>query len=86
MDLLKICLETHFNTFHGKVLTQKDGTPVGKSTSGPLEGIFVVWFEKMFVMKGKFKARIIFWQRMKDDVFFIWKMSKKMFPESSRHF
>ena len=40
----------------------------------------------MFIMKGIFKARIIFWRRMKDDIFFIWKISKKICPESFKTF
>ena len=86
VNLWNICLETHFKTFQRDIFTQKDGTPIGKSISGPLAGIFVAWFEKMFVMKGKFKARIIFLQRMKDDVLFIWRISKKMCPESFNTF
>ena len=59
VNQLNIFLETHFKTFQGDIFTQKDGTPIGKSIYGPLAGIFVAWFEKMFVMKGKFKARTI---------------------------
>ena len=81
IELLEVCLETHFQTNEGIVYTQTDGTPIGKSISGPLAGIFVAWFENMFVMKGKFKARIVFWRRMKDDIFFVWKLSKRISPE-----
>ena len=40
MKLLTICLETHFKIIDGRVYTQIDGTPIGKSISGPLADIF----------------------------------------------
>ena len=70
-ELLEVCLETHFQSYKGDIYTQTDGTPIGKSISGPLAGIFVTWFEQLFVIQGKFKARIVFWRRMKDDIFFV---------------
>ena len=57
-DLLRICLETNFRTFEGNICTQTDGTPIGKSISGPLAGSFVAWLEGEFTKNGKFKARI----------------------------
>ena len=39
IELLEVCLETHFQTYEGIVYTQTDGTPIGKSISGPLAGI-----------------------------------------------
>ena len=33
ITLLEICLETHFKTLDGRIFTQTDGTPIGKSTS-----------------------------------------------------
>ena len=60
IELLEVCLETHFQTYEGIVYTQTGGTPTGKSISGPLAGIFVAWFENLFVKKGKLKARIVF--------------------------
>ena len=65
VDLLKICLETNFNTYDGKTYTQTDGTLIGKSISGLLAGIFVAWLEETVVKNGRFKAQIIFWRRMK---------------------
>ena len=44
-DLLKICLQTYFKTYDGEIYTQTDGTPIGKSISGPLARIFVGWLE-----------------------------------------
>ena len=61
--------------------TQSDGTPIGNFIFGPLAGIFVVWFEEMLVKKGKFKPRIVFWRRMKDDIFFVWKVTKNTTSE-----
>ena len=37
-------------------------------------------------MKGKFKAHIVFWRRMKDDIFFVWKLSKKVSPEDFKSY
>ena len=45
MKLLEICLETYFKTIDGKIYTQLDGTPLGKSISGPIAHIFMIWFE-----------------------------------------
>ena len=42
MKLLEICLETHFKTIDGKIYTQLDGTPIGKSISGPIADIFMI--------------------------------------------
>ena len=39
IKLLRICLETHFKTIDGRIYTQIDGTPIGKSISGPLADI-----------------------------------------------
>ena len=58
--------------------TQMDGTPIGKSISGPLAGIYVAWLEETFVKNGRFKAQIIFWRRMKDDIFFVWRVDKNI--------
>ena len=49
MKLLEICLETHFKTIDGNIYTQLDGTPIGKSISGPIANIFMIWFEVEFV-------------------------------------
>ena len=49
MKLLEICLETHFKTIDGNIYTQLDGTPIGKSISGLIADIFMIWFEEEFV-------------------------------------
>ena len=77
-DLLRICLETNFWTFEGNICTQTDGTLIRKSISASLVGIFVAWLEERFVKNGKFKAQIIFWKRMKDDIFFVWKIDRSL--------
>jgi hypothetical protein len=46
MKVLNIALETYFKTLDGRIFTQTDGTPIGKSISGPLAGIYMNWFEK----------------------------------------
>ena len=59
-DLLRICLETNFWTFEGNVCTQTDDTPIGKSISGPLAGIFVARLEEQFIKNGKLRHRSFF--------------------------
>jgi len=49
VNLLKICLETHFKTLDGRIFTQTDGTPIGKLISGPIEDIYINWFEEQYV-------------------------------------
>ena len=49
MKLLEICLETYFKTIDGRILKQIDGTPIGKSISGPIADIFMIWFEEEYV-------------------------------------
>ena len=52
MELLKIAMETHFKTRDGKIYLQTDGTPIGKSISGPLAGIYMNWFKRpMYLMR-----------------------------------
>ena len=46
MTLLEISLETHFKTLDGKIWTQTDGCPIGKSISGEIAEIYMDWFEK----------------------------------------
>jgi len=46
MTLKEICLETHFKTIGGRILKQIDGTPIGKSISGPIADMFMIWFEE----------------------------------------
>ena len=53
MKLLTICLETHLKTIDGRIYTQIDGTPIGKSISGPLADIFMFWFEEEYIFKEK---------------------------------
>ena len=42
MIFLEICLETHFKSLNGTIYTQTDGTPIGKSISGPIAGIYLM--------------------------------------------
>ena len=57
VDLLKICLETHFKTLDGRVFTQMNGTPIGKSISGPIAGIYMNWFEEEFIQSSQCKMK-----------------------------
>ena len=54
-NLKMICLVTNFRTFEGSIYTQTDGTPIGKSISGPLAGIFVLlaWLEQFISLEWK---------------------------------
>ena len=72
MKLLEICLETHFKTVDGFIYTQVDGTPIGKSISGPLAGIYLNWFEKTYVFNEGNRFKPVFWKRSRDDIFVIW--------------
>jgi len=49
VNLLQICLETHFKTLDGRIFTQTDGTPIGKSISGPIADIYRNWFEEQYI-------------------------------------
>ena len=71
MIFLEICLETHFKSLNGTIYTQTDGTPIGKSISGPIAGIYLRWFEDTFVKTHKYNMQIVLWKRQKDDVFII---------------
>ena len=53
MKLLSICLETHFKTIDGRIYSQIDGTPIGKSISGPLADIFMIYFEEEYIFNEK---------------------------------
>ena len=74
MKLLEICLETHFKTIDGNIYTQLDGTPIGKSISGPIADIFMIWFEEEFVFnKGnEFQPHLKVWKRYRDDIYIVW--------------
>ena len=50
-----------------------DGCPIGKSISGEIAEIYMDWFEKNYVFTEQNDFQIIFWKRMRDDVFLIWK-------------
>jgi len=61
VKLTRICMETHFKTYEGYILTQTDGSPIGKSFSGCICGIFVANFEKKFVLHNKLRFRALFY-------------------------
>ena len=74
MKLLEICLETHFKTIDGNIYTQLDGTPIGKSISGPIADIFMIWFEEEFVFNAdnEFQPHLKAWKRYRDDIYIFW--------------
>ena len=65
MKLLEICLETHFKTIDGNIYTQLDGTPIGKSISGPIANICMIWFEEEFdfYQGNEFQPYLKEWKR-----------------------
>jgi hypothetical protein len=82
MELVQICLETHFKTFEGRIYTQTDGTPIGKSISGPIAGIYMDWFERTYIFNAHNHMpydipKPCFWKRMRDDIFIIWDHSER---------
>ena len=64
MKLLEICLEIHFKTIDGNIYTQLDVTPIGKSISGTIADIFMIWFEKEFVFNecNEFQSYLKAWK------------------------
>ena len=74
MKLLEICLETHFKTIDGKIYTQLDGTPIGKSISGPIADIFMIWFEEEYIFNtdNEFHPYLKAWKRYRDDIYIVW--------------
>ena len=66
MKLLEICLETHFKTIGGRILKQIDGTPIGKSISGPIADIFMIWFEEEYVFNdsNEFQPFLKAWKKI----------------------
>ena len=74
VELLKICVETHFKTLDGRIFTQTDGTPIGKSISGPLADIYMDWFERTYIYSehNEFKNHLKIWGKSRDDVYILW--------------
>ena len=85
IDLLRICLETHFKTLDGRIYTQIDGTPIGKSISGPLAGIYMDWFEKEYVYSEECELKPTMWKRMRDDIFIIWEHGEFAFEDFKKY-
>ena len=81
IDLLEICLETHFKTIGGRIFTQINGTPIGKSISGPIAGIYMNWFEEEFIYSDQCKQKPSLWKRMRDDVLIIWEHGEESLDE-----
>ena len=59
INLMEICLETPFKSYNGTIYTQTDGTPIGKSISGPMAGIYLRWFEYTFVKQQVQQSNLI---------------------------
>ena len=74
MKLLEICLETYFKTIDGRILMQIDGTAVGKSISGPIADIFVIWFEEEYVFNAnnEFQPYLKAWKSYRGDIYILW--------------
>ena len=75
VNLLQIFLETHFKTLDGRIFTQTDGTPIGKSISGPIADIYMNWFEEKYIFNDSnpFRQNLKIWKRSRDDVYILWK-------------
>jgi hypothetical protein len=82
MKLLEISMDTHFVTLDGTIWTQTDGCPIGKSISGEIAEIYMDWFEETYVFNEENDFKPIFWKRMRDDIFLIWKDSDKKTTKS----
>jgi hypothetical protein len=85
MRLLEICLETHFKTIDGRVFTQIDGTPIGKSISGPIAGIYMNWFEEQYIYSEACTHKPTLWRRQRDDVFTVWDHGDEKLQELLGH-
>ena len=48
-----------------RIFTQIDGTPIGKSISGPLADIYMIWFEEQHILSenNEFRPFIKSWKR-----------------------
>ena len=67
-------METHFKTIDGIIFQQIDGTPIGKSISGPIADIFMIWFKEEYVFNesNEFLPYLKTWKRYRDDVYILW--------------
>ena len=81
MKLLEISIETYFKTIDGKIYFQRDGLPIGKSISKPLAGIYMHWFEENHMFKEEHNAKLVYWKREMDDIFFVWRGTKDELEE-----
>ena len=81
LELLEICLETQVKTIDGRIFSQTDGTPIGKSISGPIAGIYLNWFEEEFIYSERCKNKPTLWKKVRDDVFIIWDHGKEKLQE-----
>ena len=66
--LAEVCFETHFVFINnGKTYTQYDGTPIGKSISGPACDLLMGALERDYILMRRNKWKPDFWVRIKDD-------------------
>ena len=79
MKLLELSMETYFKTLDEKIWVQVDGCPIGKSISGEIAEIYMYCFEQTAVLNEALNP--IFWKRIRDDVFLVWKKSN---PETNQ--
>ena len=63
MKLLEIAMETHFKTIDGRIFLQLDGTPIGKSISGPLAGMYMNWFERTSIFHQESRFKPVLWKK-----------------------
>ena len=43
----------------------------------PLAGIYMHWFEENHVLKEEYNAKLVYWKREMDDIFFVWRGTKE---------
>ena len=60
IELLEVCLETHFQSYKGDIYTQTDGTPIGKSISGPLLEYLLLGLNNFLLSKENSKPVLFF--------------------------
>ena len=73
MNILDICLETHLKKMMDKSIRSLM-EPNWKSISGPIAGIFMIWFEEEFVFNtaNDFLPFLKSWVRYRDDIYIVW--------------
>jgi hypothetical protein len=88
VTLLEVCLETHFRDIEGNIWTQVDGTPIGKSISGAIAGIYMADYEERHIFKEQLPPEWTpkSWRRQKDDVMVVWPSGEEEFTRFRKEY